>query len=141
MHIIELFPESSSILGLYDMHELLLIPDWNVPDHETEQLPSHKGKGLLQLPLARHVTFCGPIRWYPALHTKVTLLLYVFPVEMASAFSIEGCSPQVIPRRGENFLVLYRQHRPFCLSVTHHLTALFTQRITGKKRAVKCYSI
>lgn len=71
------------------------------------QLPSHNGKGLLQLPLARHVIFWGPTRWYPELHTKVTLLLYVLPVEMASAFSMEGWSPQVISRTEENFWVLY----------------------------------
>lgn len=87
--------------------ELLLIAYWNVPGHETKQLPSHNGKGLLQLPLARHVIFWGPTRWYPELHTKVTLLLYVLPVEMASAFSMEGWSPQVISRTEENFWVLY----------------------------------
>lgn len=85
----------------------MVIPDWNVPGHETKQLPSQNGRGLLQLPLARHVIFWGPTRWYPELHTKVTLLLYVLPVEMASAFSMEGCSPQVISRREENFWVLY----------------------------------
>lgn len=74
--------------------------------HETSELPSHSGKGLLQLPLARQVIFWGPTRWYPGLHTKVTLLLYVLPVETASAFSMEGCNPQVISRREENFWVL-----------------------------------
>lgn len=101
--------------------EVLLIPDQNVPGHDTKCLPSHDGKGLLQLPLVRHVIFWGPTRWYPALHTKVTLLLYVLPVEMASAFSTEGCSPQVIPIREEKILVLYKQQSPFCLAGIHCL--------------------
>lgn len=119
-HIAELFPQTRFMIIRYAgaREELLLIPDQCVPGHETEQLPSHDGNGLLQLPLARHVIFWGPTRWYPELHTKVTLLLYVLPVEMASAFSMEGCSPQVIPRIEENWLFIGKESLSV-LSVIH----------------------